>query len=383
MKKILLATTAVVALSTVSAEAFAADKIAMSVGGFMNQYAALVNNDEPSSAANSEVARTVNIAQWSNSEIFFRGNTTMDNGISVAADIQMETSTRTVGGRNFDVASLEFSSDAMGAVTIGSTTHSVDDFTTRAPNVGLDYGDQAANFNSYADSATGASTVISGGTFSAGKQLDDLGGKGLKLKYVSPNFSGVNVHISYAAATDNGGQIKQVTGAAAADSYSYGIAYSGEVSGASVSADLTHAKVSTAYDQNHFGINVGMAGFTVGGGITDFNDSRTTAAAVAAATGGNEDGRGYELGVAYETGPMAVSATYANVKSNGTTAATQDNEDTSWSVAGAYDLGAGVAVTGTYYSQKINGEDTGTAATVTTGKSITSKGLVAGIEVSF
>ncbi|MBL4747244.1 MAG: porin [Magnetovibrio sp.] len=377
MKKILLATTAVVALSTVSAQAFAADKIKLELGGFMQQYVAIANNDEVA-PANGGVARGVNLNQWSSSEVYFRGSTKLDNGLTVKTDIQMETNTRTVGARNFDVASLEVSSDAIGAVTIGSTTHAVDSFTTRAPNVGLDFGDMAANFNVNADSATTASAAASPTT---GVQLDDLGNKGLKLKYVSPNFSGINVFADYAAG-DTTGQLTQQTGTQN-DIYSYGVAYSDEVAGMTVSADLSHANINPAFDQNHVGVNVGMAGFTVGAGYTVFKDATSIAGSLTD-TKTNADGKGYEFGVAYQTGPYSVSALYAKVKNKGTVAATQDNIDTTWSVAGAYDLGAGVALTGTYYSQKFDKENTGTAPTTfATGKATTGKAFVAGLEVGF
>jgi len=378
MKKILLATTAIVALSAVAADASAADKIKLSLGGFMKQYVGVANNDDVSATANSGTARAVNLQQWANNEIYFRGSTKLTNGLNVSVDHQMETSNRAVGSRRLDVSSLEISSDAVGALTVGSTTHAANDYTTRAPNVGpLDYGDMATALNSQAATAAVASSAV---VTTTGVQQDDLGGKGLKLKYVSPNFSGVNVFVSYAADAGNNGQIQQATNAAT-DTYSYGAAFGGEVGGAALTADIIHSNLDTGFDQNHFGLTVGMAGFTVGGGYTTYNDTDT--GGNLAATKQNADGKAIEVGVAYEAGPFGVSATYASVKTKGTSTATQDNKDTTWTVAGAYDLGAGVAITGQYYKQKFDGEDVGTVATVANGKSVSSSGVVAGIEVGF
>lgn len=377
MKKILLATTAVVALSTVSAQAFAADKIKLELGGFMKQYVGLANNDEVSATAGT--VRSTDLQQFTNSEVYFRGNTKTDNGLTVAVDVQMETSTRNGQGataRKFDVVSMEISSDAIGAVSIGSTTHALDDFQTRAPQAsGLDWGDMANNFNMTADVAGTASANASA---SAGIQMDDTGSKGQKLKYVSPNFSGVNVFGSYAA-NEHDNQTTQTS--AGSDAYSYGIAFGGEVGGASISADVIRSSnvVAARTDVNHVGLSVGMAGFTVGAGYSDFNDNQDTSASTA--TTSDTDGTGFEIGVAYETGPISASVGYAVVKTKGDTATAGDNKDTSWAVAGGYSLGAGVALTATYYSQKFDAEGTGT--TIATGKSVTSKGFIAGVEVGF
>ncbi|MCW8916917.1 MAG: porin, partial [Magnetovibrio sp.] len=88
MKKILLGTTAVIALGTLSTEAFAADKIQLGLGGFMRQYVAISNSDEVATTTNA--ARDSGIGQWGNSEVFFSGSTTLDNGLKVAAKVELE-----------------------------------------------------------------------------------------------------------------------------------------------------------------------------------------------------------------------------------------------------------------------------------------------------
>ncbi|MBL4692202.1 MAG: porin, partial [Magnetovibrio sp.] len=333
MKKILLATTAVVALSTVSAEAFAADKIKLELGGFMRQFAGVVNHDE-ATAANTGIARSVDLMQWANSEVYFRGNTKLDNGLTVAADIQLETSTRNAaGGRQLDVSSLQISSDAMGALTVGPTTHGYDDFAVRAPLVGeLDWGD-TQSFGSVAATSALAATAYSQASVA---NSDDLGGKGMKVKYVSPNFSGAQVFGSWAAAIGGGGAITAASNTNT-DTYSYGVGFSGEVGGASISADLMHAMINADYDENHVGLSVGMAGFTVAGSYINYNDLR----GATAATKSNSDGSTYELGVGYETGPYSVAVAYSKSKSTGDTSVAGDNTDNRWLVSAAYDLGAG------------------------------------------
>ena len=373
MKKILLATTAVVALSTVSAEAFAAEKIKLSLGGFMRQYVGVSNNDEVAPAS-ATTYRAVNLSQAANSEVYFRGATTLDNGLNVSTDIQMESSTRNGQGdtsRKYDVVSMEISSDAIGAITIGSAPHSGDDFLTRAPNANASY--DWGDLNSHASVATTAAATSSAFADASSSDITGMGGKGLKLKYVSPNFSGVNVHASYAANTNDDNQIQNANNNAT-DAYTYGVAFGGEVGGAAVSADVTHALVSLTQEVNHIGVSVGMAGFTVGGGYSDFNDLRGS---VTLGTGASEDGKAFEIGVGYETGPYSLSVAYLNQKQKATAALTGDNEDTKWQIAATYDMGAGVALSALYYNMEA------TTETVATTDDTQVSGVIAGIEVGF
>ncbi|MCK5166651.1 MAG: porin, partial [Rhodospirillaceae bacterium] len=93
----------------------------------------------------------------------------------------------------------------------------------------------------------------------------------------------------------------------------------------------------------------------------------------AATTGAERDGNGYDLGVAYESGAMSVAATYMNSTNDGTVAA-GENKDTMWSLGVGYDLGAGVGLVAQYYSAKADAE---------ADPAVSSKALIAGIEVSF
>ncbi|MBL4692611.1 MAG: porin, partial [Magnetovibrio sp.] len=181
---------------------------------------------------------------------------------------------------------------------------------------------------------------------------------------------------SWAAAAGGGGAITAASNAST-DTYSYGIGFSGELSGASVSADLMHAKVNADYDENHLGLSVGMAGFTVSGSYIDYNDLRGTVAADKAA----QDGSTYELGVGYATGPYSVAVAYSKSKSTGDTSVAGDNTDNRWLVSAAYDLGAGVALTGNYFSNERNPE--GAAASTNATDTFKVTGVVAGIAVSF
>lgn len=376
MKKILLGTTAVVALATLSTEAFAADKIKLGLGGFMRHYVGVSNHDEVAATANTSVGRGVKLQQWDYSEVHFKGDTTLDNGLNVA--VKVETGATKSGGRAqgiVDVSQLTISSDAMGALTVGSTPHAGDDFLIRVPQVnGFDWGD-TDKFGAVSDAAATTSTAFT----TSSVDITDMGAKGGKLKYVTPTFSGFTGYASYAAAEVNGSNI--TIGAAnrngAHDASTMGVAYEGELSGVALSADVTHFRVNGTSNVTHGGLNVGMAGFTVGGGYSDFNDDSS-------AVNSTNDGNAWELGVGYETGPYSLAVGYMNANNKGTAAAAQDNEDTKWNVGAAYDLGAGVKLTADYFHSQADAEDTvASPTTFATGKERTVSGVLAGIEVGF
>lgn len=374
MKKILLGTTAVIALGTMTTEAFAADKIKLGLGGFMRHYLGVSNHDEVAATANTSTARGENLQQWSNSEVYFRGSTTLDNGLKVSVDMQMEADRSTAANRRMDISSVSVSSDTLGALTVGGTAHAGDDFLVRVPNASnFDWGDT----DTFGGVATAANTNTSAFAVVA-SDITDMGSKDGKLKYVTPTFSGFTGYASYT--TGEGAGFNQTTGAGvtrngANDASTFGVAYEGELGGVSVSADVTHFRKNASYNVTHGGLNLGMAGFTVGGGYSDFNDDASnTGTANVAANANQNDGKAWELGVGYETGPYSVSAGYMQAKDNGTTAAGKD-KDTKWQVSAAYDMGAGVNLSALYFHSKADAEGATAANSVS--------GVIAGIEVGF
>ena len=367
MKKILLGTTAVVALGTLSTEAFAADKIKLELGGFMRQYVGFSNSDEVAVTAGNEAARDTGIGQYSNTEVYFSGSTTLDNGLTVKSVIQLEADDGATTA--IDETYLTISSDNMGALTLGSRPHAAASLDVRAPNAGnMSWED----LDDWAGSATTGTGDVGAFTWSAndvdGNMTDDT----IKVVYISPNFNGVTVGASWAADDNLGDNDAELVTNANTDAYSFAIAYGGDFDGVSVDASLLHARVAETHDQSALGLSVGVAGFTIGGAYYDFDGVATSGAT----NTNSRDGKAWELGVAYATGPYSVSAAYMNSEAAGTTAIAGDDEDTAWELAATYDMGAGVALTATYFDIQSDGEGTAQAA-------VDANGLIAGIEVGF
>jgi len=87
-----------------------------------------------------------------------------------------------------------------------------------------------------------------------------------------------------------------------------------------------------------FGVNLGYAGFTIGGSFVESNEH----------TNGVNDGIAYDAGVAYATGPWTFSFTYFHGE-NGEPGGTSDEQDT-FGAAVDYKLAKGVRLNlfGTY-----------------------------------
>lgn len=365
MKKILLGTTAVVALGAMSAEAYAADPINLGLGGFLRDYVNYSNHDPDAGTADN-----MQLGQWQNSEVYVTGSTTLDNGIDVAARVEIETNGED-NGNSTDRVFMTLGSDGMGLLRLGVAAHMMDDHAVRAPMVGPnDWGDMG-NYTQEGATATNNNNA---------NDLADFGDNSIKIGYQSPTFAGATVYASYGVAEGSGASNgRNLSRATTHDSVSFGLAYSGEFSGASVSADVGQFIQRSATNGTtgsptladgkkvtRVGVNVGMSGFTVGGSFSDINDDVGTA----------NDGDVWELGVGYETGPYALAAAYMSSKAKG--AATVGNDEwTAWTVGASYDLGAGVGLVAQYHAEEWTQE-----GNVANGSSNTSA-LVAGVEIGF
>src|SRR5262245_34788283 len=87
MRKALMATTALLGAGAAPAQAFAADAIKLSLGGFMRT-AVLQNFDDHGSGDLGN--KRYNTGVFSDGEIYFLGNATLDNGLTVGVHVELE-----------------------------------------------------------------------------------------------------------------------------------------------------------------------------------------------------------------------------------------------------------------------------------------------------
>ena len=374
MKKILMGTTAIIALASFSSQAIAADKIKLELGGFQKAFAGKISR--------ASVDGMLDFAATTNTEVYFTGSTTLDNGLTVSTHMQLEmdgganyhnhgvnatagatpatsgaiTSTKSgIGGT--DQSYLTVSSDSMGALIIGATTGAAPRMSIGAPSVGpVGFGGDVTDW----DNGFGWNAIGTG-------YDDDDSVKGV---YLSPDFNGVQIGTSYTIGQGFGGNHngRNVLHAQSGDAFDVAVAYSGEMSGANVGVSGTYQMLNSGpmvgggeHTSLGLGVEIGMNGVTVGGSYVSQDDGRDTT--------NTNDGSAYDLGVAYETGAVSVAATYSHGSITGAA------KDKMWAIGAGYDLGAGVSLVAEYYNAK--------STTIAPAVTQTTSGVVAGIEIGF
>ena len=118
-------------------------------------------------------------------------------------------------------------------------------------------------------------------------------------------------------------------------------------------------------DQWNVGLQLGFAGFKIGGSYGEMTDGRlgasgTNATLSTTGTGNKADGRAYDLGVMYTFGPAAVSLNYISGENDdcpvaGSATCSGDDEFSMLSLAGKYTLGPGVSFEAVLWTAKFEG----------------------------
>ena len=366
MKKFLVATTAIVAVAAVASTAQAADPIKLSVGGFMQQWVGYAKNDTD---AQQDFAK---VLVQSDTELYFRGSTKLDNGLTVGINIDRTSDRQDTQG---DDVFMSISSDNLGQVKLGATKGAAYGLSHAAPDVGIGHTDG----DIYNWISTGTTAVAHNQT-----QTANEGNDGNKIVYLTPNFGGVQAGMSWGLDTNNvtSGTV-DIGGANTGNDTAFdaAIAYNGDFGGVAVGADVTGqwndnggttSSTVENYSAYRSGLSVGVAGFTVAGSyivrknVADVKD---------------QNAKGYDIGVSYATGPYAVSASYLHLEQEDSALANaQDDERDSWMVSGSYDLGAGVSARASVFGAQFDDASNNTTQNTNDNEGF---GVVAGLSVSF
>ncbi|WP_282604776.1 porin [Pelagibius sp. Alg239-R121] len=338
MRNRLLGGTALVAAGMLAAPAVQAeDPIQLGVGGFMEQYFGY---------ASSDIDDRDHFDQKSDSEIIFSGSTTLDNGIQFGVNVQLEGNT---SGDTID-ESYAFIEGDFGRVLLGSENTAGYLMSVAAPNVGIgiNTGDQIDWVPIVNEASYFRGTL--GSTFVENNAVNDVN----RLTYFTPRFSGLQGGISYTpdAAEDDNTQPSE--NAAFHDGIDVGLNFTENFGGFDVAAygrygiasnDATGGDDPTIFST---GLELGFAGFTVGGSYAQQEDA------------GRNEGQAFDIGAAYGTGPWAVSVTYFQGEADGDTASNGDEEISTVEVAASYALGPGIKVIGSVGYNEFDDDSDGT-----------------------
>ena len=359
MKKVLLGTTALVAATLVAAPgAQASEKIKLQLGGFFGQVVGFADQDDNYESASTTSYKTVD--QKSASEIHVMGETKLDNGITVGMRVEFESDSfngdnGTNGARDLDETFMYLESAPLGRLELGTTAGPAWNLGHRAPNasiIGLNTGDIwvtgvwiATPGEADAAGMMGATGALDGSMFN-------------RVNYTTPRFMGLAAGFSYvpdSAANTNVQPEKSVAASFGGSYYSTTLAYDDTLFGVKVGADAHWARkgANNADGADNAalpapimyyggGLNLGYAGFTVGG---SYERQQTKAAIKNSADAAgiiSADGWKWDAGITYETGPYKVGFTYTKGQIQGDIDLKGDDSYSEWVVGFNYNLGAGV-----------------------------------------
>ena len=408
MKRNLLTTTALVTAGVLaSSTAFAEEGIKLGIGGYMNNY---IGFGDLSSDGND----FANTGMFSDGEVWFTGETTLDNGLSFGANVQLESFS---SGDQID-ENFGYMEGGFGRLQFGSENTAAYLMQYSAPNVGAPINSgwvtvfipQPAG-HSAGFRTPGLSTFI------------DTGNDENTLTYFTPRLFGFQVGVSYQAALAFGGDGKNFPTPADEDTeyhhgFAVGVNFVESFGGVDVAlaggyrraeapdTDITAiAPLNTAstngagtkvftidrpdMQQVSGGINIGFAGVTIGGSVAAEIDGRvvastssfnTTVFGASTALGPSlpspfptstftqglgtftsgatsTEGWSYDAGISYGTGPWTFGVAYIHGEVEGDV--TNGNQDELDAISGGveYAVGPGITASVTGMWGSWDGED--------------------------
>lgn len=432
MKKVLLASTALIAFGSVAAHA--ASPITISVHGFVEEWVDDANNKNSATyAANNTGLNDIgftnhpaNVAQRGEAALVFSGSSKFDNGITAGVTV-VTNATQNVpettapyanaggyagsgyapGNANVEQSYLYISGN-FGKLSLGEQADTVVSAVTKAPEVGFGAGALGTTLEMVQPFAHSYFE-----TFTNPVVYDDFSEK---INYWTPNFQGFQAGITYvpnAGLSATGSAIQPgakkfisvydpsfvAGGDYNSPMWTGALTYKNKLGDVDVKGNLGYSHMDLA-DLSLYsaGLNLGMHGWTLGGSFLDRNVGSGCAnggaplgvySGVGTICGAQlknamHAGTSWDAGVKYATGPYAVSLTYIHDTTSGYNLFTGDytgNSSTkSYALSGAYTMGPGVTWKNTLgYTEYDNG---GSAADKTMGEN---KGvvLISGINVAF
>ena len=220
--------------ATAAAPASAADKLSVGVGGYMQQWFGYVDRDDNTKDKPGNSLSEGGADTQADTEIFFQGSLESDMGLKYTVHVELEGNQSEGGSSTLD-ESFARVSGAFGQLEFGSRDHSMVRLHSAISDVGigLSAGDtQKWIPGEYLDTA-GHGSVAGGGD-------------ALKLSYISPRVSGLQLGVSYAPDSDNkDGPTTPPNGNDEA-SWGVGLNFQQAVGDASVTFSLGHRSRSTA-----------------------------------------------------------------------------------------------------------------------------------------
>jgi len=347
MKKTLLASTALAALGAVAVASPASAKFEVGVSGYMEQWFGYSDNTD--AVPNSDV-----FDSFSDSEFFVGFKQTLDNGLEIGGEIQVEG--QQASAEQIDEQYI-FINGSFGRLEIGTDNgagyrmH----YGLKSNGVGIDEGDVD-------EWIAGSNSALR--TTSQTTSYDDDQNK---ITYFSPRVSGFQIGASFVPEDDTNTSEGAAAGGKEVDAvrdtgFILGANYVTSVADMSIKASVGYADAGggVAGNETAFstGIQLGFGGFTASFAYGEHEDDTTVS-----------DKNVFGASLAYNAGPAGVSIAYIR----GEDSDTNDEQD-AIELGASYAVGPGVSArTSLYYlDRSFNGADAADGV-----------GVVAGLALNF
>lgn len=373
MKKLLLATSALVGLASTAALAGGghapaaatptsanAGALNVMVGGFINVEHSIADQDNNAGnqgITSTNTAGTTRDTSFTNDaeiHITVAGSAEdFDYGGVIELNAQIDSSDAE-SGDNADRVYIFAENDGFGRVEFGGNAGASQTLEIDASNIARATGGVEGNWWHYVDVdgiSTTSGTNVTAETFIlqpnlVAAELDQRGSDRSKITYYTPRFSGVQLGVSYTNDTGDLGSANSLSGRQNSGNFENvfggGINFEQNFDGLEVGlaavGETGEAESSTLNDLSAYSLGgkVGMSGFSVAGNYADLGDSGLSTTAT------NDEQTLWTAGAAYENGPYGVSVTYLNSERPNATTATNNNELSNVVVGADYQLAPGL-----------------------------------------
>ncbi|MGE5503329.1 MAG: porin [Actinomycetota bacterium] len=385
MKKILIASTALVAAGLMTTgTASASEKIKLQLGGFSKWWVVAKWNDSDwqkgSNTYNGALAAVGsnlnNVDVIGDNEIHFVGSTTLDNGMKVGVQVELEAGGHSDMSQDTIDASFAFVEGGFGKLIIGTHNNGTYLLHVMAPDaagnwgeggllqsgvavaqptnvMGMPYLNPAQNVASSAKN--GATTAIASDN------------KAEKITYVAPalNMGAFGTIIAGASYVPNLVEDNRYPIANSTEAMGAGMLYTNTIAGVGVKTSAgyvtygadagagTPATSVAGVGRTHemsFGTQLSYAGFTIGGSYRHVNtDRQIEQSNMGVDQGTSSVGTAWDAGIQYANGPYAVSFAYFHSQVLGNIGyGANDGQDVIniYQVSAKYTLGPGVDLLG-------------------------------------
>lgn len=268
------------------------------VGGYMEQFIGYASSDADFAGSYD------GIDSKQDSEIHFLPSVTLDNGLKIGADIQIEGNT---GSDQID-ESYMFIKGSFGEVLLGSENSAGFKMTVVAPDVTfleVNSGSLTA-FIPFSGSFGGVSVGNDFFRGTLGTTLLEVSrnNDAQRFTYFTPRFSGFQAGVSYARDGRQDDNTQVDTDQELHDIFDVGANYTNTFGDFSVAVSGRYGNGDDNVGSNSqvwaAGLNLGYAGFTIGGSYGEQTGA------------GIMNGDIWDAGISYETGPWGFSFTYQN-----------------------------------------------------------------------